>query len=241
MHKTLAELWKACGVSLPGVDPVIKPGQILIYALPLDCSSIKAVRPFLSIDEKNRAALYNCELDELHYAVSRTLLRGVLGLHIDCDPGELVFRYGSRGRPELEQEQSAGFGFSLARRDDHLVVAIGHRRRIGIDLEAVRSASMVEPILRMLAPKELAGLDLELSCRQEPNRNRRLIHAWTALEARAKAAGTGLEIGCDIANNGDVECQSFDIGRDLIGCVAAEGLNWRLKLIRQEGLLPRTT
>jgi phosphopantetheinyl transferase len=199
-----------------------------VYVLPLNRGSTEAVLPFLSNDEKVRVACYGRERDGRRFAVSRTLLRGVLALHTDIDPGRLVFFEESLGRPYLMKVQANGLDFNLARRDDCSVIALGLNRRIGIDIESLRSAILVESMRTMLPAKDRAAIEAVCGL----DRSKRLIAAWTSLEARAKAIGTGLDDTA--AKNSALECQHFELDCKFIGCVAAEGRDWQLKLIRQE-------
>ncbi|MGA9097349.1 MAG: 4'-phosphopantetheinyl transferase superfamily protein [Methanotrichaceae archaeon] len=226
MFKTLTALWQACGVSPPKCIPRAEVGQILVYVLPLDRGSMKALWPFLSDDEKARAISYGRELDGLRFAVSRALLRSVLGLYTGIHPGRLILRYGPHGRPYLSQWQAKGIDFNLARRDDCCVIGLALNRHIGIDLEPRRSAALVESMLTMLPAEDRAVIDSA----QGLDRSRCLITAWTKLEARAKAIGIGLD---EMAMYNDaLECQHFKLGSELLGCVASEDHNWQMKLIQ---------
>jgi 4'-phosphopantetheinyl transferase len=235
MRTSLVDLWQACGVSPPEREEGLKSGQVLVHALPLDRGSMKAVWPFLSHDEQTRAASYGRELDGLRFAISRTLLRGVLGLYTGINPCNLVFLYGPWGRPRLALDQVKGLDFNLARRDDCCVIALGLGRSIGIDLESNRSSKLVEAAVTMFAEenrfalKEVQGNDRNLS----------LIEEWTSLEARAKAIGTGL---CDmVTHNATLTCQKFELGREWIGCIASEGHDWHLKLVQKDEMTTSST
>jgi hypothetical protein len=59
-----------------------------------------------------------------------------------------------------------------------------------------------------------------------------MIFAWTALEARAKAYGTGLDE--EATYNSELTCRYFELSGGWIGCVAANGRNLQIKLILQE-------
>ena len=188
---------------------------------------MKAVWPFLSHDEQTRAASYGRELDGLRFAISRTLLRGVLGLYTGINPCNLVFLYGPHGRPRLVLAQAKGLDFNLARRDDCCVIALGLGRHIGIDLESNRSSKLVEAAVMMFAGEY--GFALEEA--RGNDRNMSLIEEWTSLEARAKAIGTGL---CDmVTHSATLTCQKFELGKEWIGCIASEGHNWQLELISE--------
>jgi phosphopantetheinyl transferase len=235
MRPSLFELWRACGVFPLERDEGLKSGQVLVLALPLDRGSMKAVWPFLSHDEQTRAASYGRELDGLRFAISRTLLRGLLGLYTGINLCDLVFLYGPRGRPQLALDQAKGLDFNLARRDDCCVIALGLGRRIGIDLESNRSSKLVEAAVMMFAGEY--GFALEEARGNDHNMS--LIEEWTSLEAGAKAIGTGL---CDmVTHNATLTCQNFELGKEWIGCVASEGHNWQLKLIQKENLTTNST
>ncbi len=227
MCASLVQLWRACGVTPPEHEEGLDSRQILVYALPLNRGSTKAVWPFLSHDEQVRAASYGRELDGLRFAISRALLRGVLGLYTGINPCNLVFLIGPRGRPRLVSDQAAGLNFNLARRDDCCVIALGLNRLIGIDIESCNSSKLVEATMTIFEDEDRA----EIERTEGLNRNKRLIEAWTALEARAKAIGTG--IGESVSYNRIVTCRNFELGCEWIGCVAAEGHNWQIKLIQK--------
>jgi phosphopantetheinyl transferase len=235
MRTSLVDLWWACGVSPPKREEGLKSGQVLVHALPLDRGSMKAAWPFLSHDEHARAVSYGRELDGLRFAISRTLLRGVLGLYTGINPSNLVFLYGPRGRPRLALDQAEGLDFNLARRDDCCVIALGLGRRIGVDLESNRSSKLVEAAVMMFAEENRFALEEALW----NDRNMSLIEEWTSLEAGAKAIGTGL---CDnVTHNATLTCQNFELGKEWIGCVASEGHNWQLKLIQNDEMTTNST
>ena len=235
MRPSLFELWRACGVFPPGRGECLKPGQVLVHALPLDCGSMKAVWPFLSHDEQARAASYGRELDGLRFAISRTLLRGVLGLYTGINPHNLVFLYGPHGRPRLALDQANDLDFNLARRDDCCVIALGLGRRVGIDLESRCLSKLVEATVMMSAGEDRFALEEA----RGDERSMRLIEEWTALEARAKAIGTGL---CDmVTHNATFTCRKFELGKEWIGCIASEGHNWHFKLILETNLTTNST
>jgi 4'-phosphopantetheinyl transferase len=235
MCASLVQLWRACGVTPPEHEEGLDSGQILVYALPLNSGSKKIVWPFLSHDEQVRAASYGRELDGLRFAISRTLLRGVLGLYTGINPCNLVLLIGPRGRPRLVSDQAAGLDFNLARRDDCCVIALGLGRRIGIDIESSHSSELAEATMTIFADEDRAAIERT----EGLNRYKSLIETWTALEARAKAIGIG--IGESVSYDRIVTCKNFELGCEWIGCVAAEGHNWQMKLISERRLQEHTT
>ncbi len=224
ISNTFNELWQICGVSSP--DYMIDAEHVLIYFLSLNCGSIEAVWPFLSNDEKKRAISYGRDLDRLYFAVSRALLRGILGFYSGIDPNKLIFCYGPHGRPYLQPWQANGLDFNLARRDSCYVIGLALDRRIGIDIESCHNASFVEPMLTILPVEDQAII----ASTQGLDRSRNLISAWTKLEAKSKAIGIGLNSRNRYIDM--LEYQHFALGNEWIGCVAAEDNNWQIKLIR---------
>jgi phosphopantetheinyl transferase len=224
MPKSLIELWLACGISPLKCSEDVDIGQILVYVLPLNCGSMKRIWPFLSKDEITRAISYGREIDGVRFAASRALLKGLLGNHTGINPNKLIIRYGSLGRPHLIPEQAKGLDFSLAHRGDCCVIALGFGHRVGIDIESCGSATFVESVLPMLPEEDRVVIDISHGL----SRIRKLITAWTALEARAKAIGVGLDDM--VLNNGPLKCQHFELGHEWIGCVAAEDFKWQMKL-----------
>jgi phosphopantetheinyl transferase len=157
-----------------------------------------------------------------------------LGLYTGINPCNLVFLIGPRGRPRLASDQAADLDFNLARRDDCFVIALGLGRRIVIDIESCRSSELVETTMIMFEDEDRTAIERT----EGLNRHKRLIEAWTALEASAKAIGTG--IGESVSYNRMVTCKNFELGCEWIGCVAAEGLNWQIKLISERRLQEQT-
>lgn len=229
MCKSLEELWQACGVVPVRCDAGLEAGNILVYALHLDRGFPDMALPFLSDDEKARASRYGRRRDGMRFIISRAMLRGVLGLHAGIDPSRLALRYGPHGRPMLAPGQAEGLDFSLARSEDWCVIAIGRGRRIGVDLESLGSAAMIESMQALLSEEDRAAI-----ATSSPNdHDSRLVAAWTAMEARAKAIGSGIDKAfCDAS----LECKHFQIGSKMIGCVAADGCNWQMDLVIQNDL-----
>lgn len=229
MNSSLPELWRACGVSPPECRAEVEPRVIAVYLLPLNRGSLHAVRPILSEDERIRASKYGREKYGLRFAVSRALLRGVLSLHTGHAPGGLIFHYGLSGRPYLEPSQANGLNFNLARREDCCAIALGFGRRIGVDIESCRSATLIESVKSMLPAKDRAAI----ATAKDKDRNMRLTAAWTAIEARAKASGTGLVE--EAKYDSGLTCRYFELSGGWIGCVAAGDRNLRILPVLQEG------
>jgi phosphopantetheinyl transferase len=151
----------------------------------------------------------------------------VLGLHTGVNRARLAFCYETRGRPYLAPNVAKGLDFNLSRRDDLCVIALGFRR-VGIDIESCRLARLAQSVITMLPAEDRAKIDSAHGI----HRSRRLIAAWTALEARAKATGIGLD-GMAV-DDAPLECRHFELGREWIGCVTALDHDWRLNLICQK-------
>ncbi len=76
--------------------------------------------PVLSEAERGRAARFHFHRDAIRWAISRVVLRSILGRYLCVEPRTVRFQCGPRGKPELamlEEEQiqfnaahSEGFG-----------------------------------------------------------------------------------------------------------------------------------
>ena len=67
-------------------------------------SHIEELAQTLSHDEFTRARRFHFERDRRRFTVGRGILRTIIGIYLDIDPGQLQFRYGPYGKPYLTSE-----------------------------------------------------------------------------------------------------------------------------------------
>jgi len=113
----------------------------------------------------------------------------VLARHLGCGAHELEFERERGGRPRLRAPRT-DLRFNLAHSGARLVLAVGHARRFGIDVERIRPGRDY----LALARHQFQGEELELVARQPAARRAvAFLRLWTAKEALAKALGRGLD------------------------------------------------
>jgi len=118
-------------------------------------------------------------------------VRPLLGQWLRLPPERLPLRRDAHGRPRLQaplEEHDAGWSHS----GDRLLLALGHRVRLGVDLEFLRPRPRaLELARRFFAPGEAQRLQALAPAERE----RAFLRLWCAKEALLKAHGRGLAFG----------------------------------------------
>jgi hypothetical protein len=121
------------------------------------------------------------------FIAARTILRRLLGCHLDRDPAALVFEYGSAGKPRLSD---GGIELSVAHTADTALFAISRAGAVGVDVERVLPIQDPERV----ATDWLSAGELEAWRRLPPELSLDGLYAfWTRKEAYVKAIGDGLQ------------------------------------------------
>lgn len=147
----------------------------------------------LSADERKRAQAFRFERHRTFFAIGRGLLRSILGWYLGCAARDIVFKYGPRGKPALDNCKPT-LHFNLAHSEDYVVYALSGGTELGIDVEAVRPMPDIESIARsFFSPGECVDLfNLPTDKRLEA-----FFNCWTRKEAYVKAIGGGLSAPLD--------------------------------------------
>jgi 4'-phosphopantetheinyl transferase len=140
--------------------------------------------------ERARAARFGFELDRRRFIQRRSSLRRILSTYLGRGPGQLRYRLGPFGKPELAGPAgSEWLRFNIARSADRLMVIIGRGREVGVDIELVRPM----PDLQLMAGDVLSRPEMEIFHRLgEAERLKSFFSVWTQKEAYLKARGLGL-------------------------------------------------
>lgn len=165
-----------------------KNNDIVTELLICDSANIKLpanARNFLASAELAR-------LDGMHHArqaalflLGRYLLRRLLAERLQQDPARIAIRIDDRGKPRLEPP---GWHFNLSHSGHYLVLAIGNRGDLGVDLET----RQLDPTqIQRLARRYLSAPEQQwLAQSTQPARD--FIRLWTVKEAVLKAGGGGI-------------------------------------------------
>jgi 4'-phosphopantetheinyl transferase len=158
--------------------------------LNLDLDRIHQFSQFLTAQERQRAAKFINPLHGNRWTVARGYLRQILSGYLDLTPAEIVFSYGSQGKPAVEGND---LQFNLSHSGDRAVYAISAKFPVGIDLEYIHPLPATDLVDRFFSANEQAIFHhLPVSLQQAA-----FFHAWTQKEAYLKACGTGLSTPLD--------------------------------------------
>ena len=157
---------------------------------------VEASRALLTVDELKRADRFASPADRRKFAVSRGLLRTILGRYLGLPPESLRFVANAHGKPGLDPRMGLDLPirFNLAHSGPWVVYALALGREVGVDIEAIRpdfgGLAIAE---RFFAPVEVAAL----KALPEDARRLAFFHGWARKEAYIKAKGKGLALPLD--------------------------------------------
>ena len=164
--------------------------HVRIASLDWPKSEMKHFENILAEDEINRANRFHFKKDRERFVAGRGLLRMILSSYVGLPPGEIIFTYGSRGKPGLaRQEGRRSIEFNLAHSGGTAIYAITRDRAVGVDIEAFQPDFPTEDVARnFFSLAELGAL------RSLPKdmQSVAFFKCWTRKEAFIKALGDGL-------------------------------------------------
>ena len=140
--------------------------------------------------EKLRAARFIRQEDRDRFIVAHGVLRQILGRYLSLDPAGLVFETGEFGKPAVVVPAGwPALSFNMAHSGDAILYAIANGRRVGVDVEAVRS----DRDFMALAESQFAAEEVDALRAAGPDeRTAAFYRCWTLKEAYVKARGEGL-------------------------------------------------
>ena len=202
---------------------------VQVWMIPLEVSddTLKRYLACLSEDEITRANRFRFADDKRRFAVARGTLRHLLGQQFEQAPRDIEFCYGEYGKPKMEQTTSSAtsqsascdFHFNLSHSGEIALCALGHSRKVGIDIEKLK------PMKRLESMMERCFVESEQShIKTADNPSQAFLQYWTCKEAYLKAIGLGL-----IQSMQTVEVQLVPPQLRTVPHDCAEG--WHLELL----------
>jgi 4'-phosphopantetheinyl transferase len=162
---------------------------VRIASLDRGPSEVRFLESILAKDEMDRANRLHFRKDRERFVAGRGLLRMILSSYVGLPPGEIIFTYGSRGKPGVaRQEGRRSIEFNLAHSGGTAIYAITRDRAVGVDIEAFQPDFPTEDVARnFLSLAERAAL------RSLPKdmQSVAFFKCWTRKEAFIKALGDG--------------------------------------------------
>lgn len=140
----------------------------------------------LEEEERERAQRFHFPRHQRRFAVSRAMLRAILGLYFKKNPAELLFTYGSHGKPKVNN--TIHLQFNLTHSEDLALLAIGQQFPLGIDIEFFSTRPYLGLANTVFSSQEIA----QLSALPPWLIPLGFFHTWSQKEALIKACGLGL-------------------------------------------------
>ena len=160
-------------------------------SLNLPSATVKLLESILSANETQRAAGFHLPANRDRYIVAHGGLRDLLARYLHCEPSQLNFSTNDYGKPALVGYQ---LEFNLSHSENIALIAVSRERKVGVDVECIRSDMEHESIARrFFSPYEFS----ELKTLPPEQREVAFFNWWTRKEAYIKAQGLGLSLPLD--------------------------------------------
>lgn len=179
--------------------------------LPREQPHVDRFEAVLSPDERTRSARFRREKDRAAFTLSRGILRSLLAIYCDIPPREIQFDYTEFGKPILVTERGArALDFNLSHSGQWALVAMAANRKVGVDVEHIRTDLAIADIASRFFSSEEAALVGDAT---EPQRRKTFFEIWVRKEAYLKAIGKGLSLSLDqfgvaLESSGTVTCRA---------------------------------
>ena len=197
-------------------------------AQPVD--DVRRCETLLSSDERQRASAFRVEHAKRAFVLARWALRTIASQYLQVPPNTVDFVYGEYGKPALSPARhQSDLQFNVSHSGDLSMLAFCHGRRVGIDVEQIRTVPEAESIAaRYFAPAECALLTSTPGHRYQET----FFQIWTRKEAALKATGDGITHGL---NTPDVSESLSASGPRSAACQAAHaGAEWIITDVQTE-------
>lgn len=172
-------------VAMSGNDYHLLAKRIDIWEFSLNLNNLPPLTTgLLDHDERERARRFYFPRHQNNFMLTRAMLRVILANYLSLEPSKLAFNYNQFGKPHL----NGTIEFNLSHSGNLVLVAIGSKVPVGIDLEKITTRSYIDLASKLFTPHELQVLHTMPANLQSAF----FFHVWTQKEAFAKACGLGL-------------------------------------------------
>jgi len=143
----------------------------------------------LNSEELARASRFRFPIHRQRFAIARGVLREILSQYTGTPPQEIIFSYGPRGKPYL-QNDSLDLQFNVSHSEDVAVYALTQKVEIGVDIQKIEEEYHDAVAKRFFSEQEYT----ELCQLPESERSTAFCRLWASKEAIIKAVGEGLYV-----------------------------------------------
>lgn len=176
-------------------DWILEVQTIHLWWISLDLTEedLQTCIALLSESEKIKADRFKFPQHQRRYQAVHGILRIILGRYLNLDPAQINFTHSDRGKPYLTEDcNPLNLQFNLSHSENMAIVGISRDRRIGVDLEKMRSMeNSLQLAKRFFCDSEYALLTQTIP----KKRDKLFFQLWTAKEAYLKATGEGISGG----------------------------------------------
>lgn len=178
--------------------------------LNLYLDKLEKFKTILSQEELTKAFKFKFEKHQNRFIITRANLRLILSKYINIKPENIEFIYSEKGKPSLAQNyNNVGIEFNLSHSGELALYAVTKDKKIGIDVEKIRTNCDVESIAkRFFCESEYQFI----SRLPEKEKEKAFYQLWTGKEAYLKATGEGLGGGLDTIEL-DLESKEIKIAK----------------------------
>jgi 4'-phosphopantetheinyl transferase len=162
--------------------------QVYSIVLPDKMEVSASYSAYLTTEERERAAQFRFERDQVQYLSMHGHLRYLLAGYVGVAPQEIRFMLGEQGKPYLENSRVF---FNIAHTKGRGLIALSDEGEVGVDIER-RDRDCDYHLLarRVFAPEERTDWEANM----EAEKHNGFLTTWVAKEAYTKAVGLGLQM-----------------------------------------------
>ncbi|MCP4995121.1 MAG: 4'-phosphopantetheinyl transferase superfamily protein [Gammaproteobacteria bacterium] len=195
----------------------IRPGrgQLHLWWIALDQVTLQADL-ILNREELARADKVVSKEKRHQFTAARASLRVILGSYLNLDPVEIVFSYGNKGKPALDNPDP-GLEFNIAHSGNRALLAITCDQPVGVDLEAVKQRRNGRSIAKRVFHDEQWQL---ISHLDGDSFTAAFLTQWAIHEARIKALGEG--VMTKLPSGMEVPARTITPAKGWVGAVAMQ-------------------
>lgn len=166
--------------------------QIWSVRLAASPAALERFQSLLCPEEQSRAARFKFEHLRQSFALSRGVLRALLGSYLLCAPESVQFVYGKKGKPAIAAP--AQLQFNTSHSGEVALYGFSLDQEIGVDIEQFRPMDDMQSVAaRFFSAPEVA----DLNSLSPDERVAAFFRCWTRKEAYIKATGDGLSSPLD--------------------------------------------
>jgi 4'-phosphopantetheinyl transferase len=207
---------------------LLKSNDVHIWRLELNLpiNQVNLLQNVLSKDEQKRADKFRFKHLQHRFIMTRATLKMILAQYLQISPEQVEFSYTPKGKPSLAPWlNNQRIEFNLSHSEDIALYGFNKERKIGIDIEKIRSNCEIEQLAQRFFTLREYQIIRQLQGRKK---QQAFFQAWTSKEAYLKAIGEGLGGGLD-----QIEIDLNTEERKLVKIKGDQQaiINWRLLAI----------